>query len=60
MTFTDGNWVYDNTTTNRADYDDDTAARTFKPIVKKPDMVNSPAHYKQGDDGIECIDAIKA
>ena len=26
----------------------------------KPDMVNHPPHYAESDNGIECIDAIRA
>lgn len=30
------------------------------PPAPKPDMVNHPPHYAETDNGIECIDAIRA
>ena len=36
-------------------------ARKPQPHVPpKPDMVNHPPHYADSDNGIECIDAIRA
>lgn len=34
--------------------------KTTKPADPKKDMVNHPPHYAETDNGIECIDAIRA
>ena len=34
--------------------------KTTKPAVPAKDMVNHPPHYAETDNGIECIDAIRA
>lgn len=34
--------------------------KTTKPAEPKKDMVNHPPHYAETDNGIECIDAIRA
>lgn len=34
--------------------------KTTKPQLPKVDMVNNPPHYADTDNGIECIDAIRA
>ena len=34
--------------------------KTTKPAAPAKDMVNHPPHYAETDNGIECIDAIRA